>query len=171
MIPFISTIRKRVFYGWWILLLGSVINAVGGGILYQSFSVFFLPLKRDFAVSSAAISLLYGAARLEGGLEGPIVGYLIDRLGPRTMMIIGTSMTGGGLILLSLVGSFWPFFFIYIGFVCLGYNAGFFHPTSTAVNNWFIRRRGLGFSVLSASTFVGGMILAPILSYIILNHG
>ena len=72
-----------MFYGWWVIILGTLINAVGMGILYQSFTVFFLPLKRDLGVSSAAISLLYGAARLEGGIEGPIVGHLIDRFGPR----------------------------------------------------------------------------------------
>ena len=70
--------KTRIFYGWWVIILGSLINAVGMGILYQSFTVFFLPLKRDLGVSSAAISLLYGAARLEGGIEGPIVGHLID---------------------------------------------------------------------------------------------
>ena len=82
---------SRIFYGWWILLLGAVINGIGSGIAYHGFTVFFLPLKRDLGVSSAAISLLYGAARLEGGFEGPVVGYLIDRFGFRKMIIIGSA--------------------------------------------------------------------------------
>jgi MFS family permease len=166
-----GSLRGRVFYGWWIVVLGSLITAVGTGILYNSFTVFFLPLKRDFAVSSAAISLLYGAARLEGGIEGPIVGYLIDRFGSRAMILAGVSMAGIGLILLATTHSFWSFFFIYIFIVSLGYNAGFFHPVSTAVNQWFIRHRGVGFSWISASASIGGMIMAPVLSYIILHFG
>ena len=67
-----QSMGRRIYYGWWILLLGSLINALGMGLLYHGFSVFFLPLKRDLAVSSAAISLLYAAARLEGGIA-PIV--------------------------------------------------------------------------------------------------
>jgi sugar phosphate permease len=171
MIQIFRAIGKRVFYGWWIVALGSLINAVGVGIIYHSFTVFFLPLKRDLGVSSAAISLLYGAARLEGGIEGPVVGHLIDRFGSRRLIIIGASLAGIGLILLSTVHSFFAFFLIYVLVVALGSNAGFFHPVSTAVNKWFIRRRGIGFSIISASGSVGGMIMAPLLSYIILDFG
>jgi len=133
----------------------------------RQFHSILSPLKADFGVSSAAISLLYGAARLEGGFEGPLIGYLISRFGPRAMIVAGASMAGIGLILLSWVDSFWSFFFIYTFIASVGANAGFYHPVSTAVNNWFIRRRGVGFSCISASINIGGMILAPILSYII----
>jgi MFS family permease len=167
----LRAVGSRTFYGWWILVLGALINGIGIGIIYHSFTVFFLPLKRDLGVSSAAISLLYGAARLEGGIEGPIVGHLIDRFGSRRLILIGSGLTGIGLILLATVDSFWAFFFIYVFVVSLGSNAGFFHPVSTAVNKWFIRHRGLGFSVITASGSIGGMIMAPLLSYIILNHG
>lgn len=165
------SIGSRVFYGWWIVVLGSLIQAVGGGILYHSFTVFFLPLKRDLGVSMAAVSLLYGAARLEGGAEGPVVGHLIDRFGSRVVIIVGASLAGIGLILLSTVHSFLSFFLIYIFVVSLGFNAGFFHPVSTAVNNWFIHRRGMGFSIINAAGNIGGMVMAPLLSYLILNFG
>jgi sugar phosphate permease len=134
-------------------------------------SVFFLPLKRDLGVSSTAISLLYGAARLEGGFEGPLVGYLIDRFGARKLILIGTTLAGLGLILLTTVDSFFTFFLVYVFIVSLGSNAGLFHPISTLVNQWFIRHRGLGFSVITASGSIGGMIMAPLLSFIILNYG
>jgi len=167
----LRSIKARIFYGWWIVVLGSLIFGVESGILYQCFTVFFLPLKRDFGVDSAAISLIYGAARLEGGFEGPLVGYLINKFGPRALIIAGGIMAGAGLILLSMVQSFWPFFFIFVFVVSLGYNAGSFHPVTTAVNNWFIRHRGVGFSWITASMSLGGMIMAPLLSYIILNLG
>jgi len=163
--------KGPIFFGWWILLLGALINGVGTGIIYHSMSVFFLPLKRDLGVSSTAISLLYGAARLEGGFEGPLVGYLIDRFGARKLILIGTTLTGLGLLLLTTVESFFTFFLVYVFIVSLGSNAGLFHPISTLVNQWFIRHRGLGFSVITASGSVGGMIMAPLLSFIILNYG
>ena len=87
------------------------------------------------------------------------------------MILIGASLAGTGLILLSTVHSFLSFFLIYVFVVSVGSNAGFFHPVSTAVNKWFIRRRGLGFSVITASASIGGMIMAPLLSYIILTYG
>ncbi len=171
MLATIANLKKRIFYGWWILALGSLVNAIGIGILYHSFTVFFLPLKRDLGVSSAAVSLLYGAARLEGGLEGPVVGHLIDRFGSRMLIFIGASLAGIGLIILSTVDSFWTFFLIYVFVVSLGSNAGFFHPVTAIVNKWFIRYRGLSFSIVTASGSIGGMIMAPLLSFIILNYG
>lgn len=125
-----------------------------GYFLSQLYS-FFLPIKRDFGVSSAAISLLYGAARLEGGVEGYLIGYLIDRFGPRVLIIMGTIITGVGFIFLSTVDSFGAFFLIYIFIISLGYNAGFFHPLSTAVNSWFIRRRAIGFATIMAAGSMG----------------
>jgi MFS family permease len=169
--PLFRTSRGPVFYGWWVLALSALISGVGTGIIYHSFTVFFLPLKRDLGVSSAAISLLYGAARLEGGLEGPLVGYLINRFGTRKIIIIGTGLCGCGLILLSMVQSFWAFFLIYVFVVSLGSNAGLFHPLSTAVNKWFIRHRGFGLSVITSAGAIGGMVMAPLLSFIILDYG
>ena len=162
---------NRVFYGWWIVLLGSLIITVGAGILSHGFTVFFLPLKRDLGVSSAAISLLFGAARLEGGVEGPLVGYLVDRWGPRVMMLMGAALAGVGFILLSFVQTFWQFFFIYIFIISLGYNAGFFHPVYAAVNSWFVRHRGKGFAITGVAASVGGVFMAPLLSYLILSFG
>ena len=162
---------NRVYYGWWIVALGATIIAVGGGILYHGFTIFFLPLTRDLGVSRASISMLYGAARLEGGAEGPIVGHLIDRFGPRVMILGGVLLAGLGLILLSTVESFWTFFFIYVFVVSLGYNAGFFHPIYASMNTWFIRHRGKAFSIVSACGNIGGMVMAPLLAYLILNFG
>lgn len=160
-----------LFYGWRVVILGCLVNAVGGGVFFQAFTVFFLPLKTDLAVSSAAVSLLYGAARLEGGVDGPLVGYLISRFGPRALIIAGICMSGGGLFLLTLAQDYWTFFVIYIGIVSIGHNAGYFHPLSTLVNYWFIRHRGVGLALISAGAHLGGMVLAPVLSAIILTHG
>jgi sugar phosphate permease len=162
---------SRVFYGWWIVVLGSLINGIGLGIIYHSVTIFFLPLKRDLGVSSAAISLLYGAARLEGGFDGPVVGYLVHRFGSRRLIMIGAILAGIGFIILSTVHDFITFLLIYVLLISFGNNAGFFHPVTTAVNKWFIRKRGISFSIVSASGNIGGMVMAPVLSYIILNFG
>lgn len=167
----LASLKARVFYGWWIVALGSLVNGIGAGIFFHSLTIFFLPLKTEFHASSAAISLFYGAARLEGGVESPVVGYLISRFGARAMMIIGILMAGGGLFLVSSLHDYWTFFFVFIFIVFMGYNAGFYHPVSTVMNNWFIRRRGVAFSLISSSAGMGGMVMAPLLSAIIVNYG
>jgi MFS family permease len=162
---------KRIFFGWWVLAVGALINTVGVGIVYHSFTVFFLPLKRELALSSMAVSLVYGCSRLEGGIEGPIIGYLINKFGPRRMIFLGSALSGFGFFIFSRIDSFLTFFLVFVLLIAMGANAGLFHPVSTVINNWFIRRRGTAFGVLTAAGSLGGMLLAPLLSHFALNYG
>ncbi len=161
---------NRIFLGWWVLIAGALINAVGVGVVYQGFTIFFLPLKRELALSSAAVSLVYGASRLEGGLEGPLVAYLINRFGPRKMIVCGVTLVGVGYYCFSMIHSYLMFFLIYVFVIALGSSAGFTHPVGTVITNWFIRRRGTAFGVTTAAGSFGGMVMAPILSHFALNY-
>ena len=66
--------------------LVSALRVLGGGLHNYGFTVFFLPLSQDLNLSRAATSLAFSLARAEGALEGPFVGYLIDRFGPRPII-------------------------------------------------------------------------------------
>jgi len=166
----IDRIHERIFFGWWIVIVGAVINAVGIGVVYHGFTVFFLPLKRELALSSAAISLVYGACRLEGGLEGPLVGYLINKFGPKKLIFFGSALTGIGFLFFSRINSYTMFFIAYVLVISLGASAGFFHPISTVVNNWFIRKRGTAFGFITAAASFGGMVFVPMLSHLTLQY-
>jgi MFS family permease len=160
-----------VFHGWWIVAAGGILNALAGGTYWHGFSVYFLPVTRDFGVSRAAASLAYGLGRLEGAFEGPVAGYLVDRLGPRTMIAIGGVLAGAGFILLSLTRSFPMFLLVYVGVLALGINTGFNHGVFAAVNQWFIRRKGLAMSLTSLGNSVGGFVIVPAVAAIVLNLG
>ncbi len=163
--------RRKVFYGWWIVGAGSVLNALAGGTYWTGFSVYFLPVTEHFQLSRAATALAYGLARLEGGFEGPLAGYLVDRLGPRTMIAVGGVLAGLGFILLSLTPNFTTFLLVYIGVLAVGMNAGFNHGVMAAVNQWFIRRKGLAMSIATMGISVGGAAITPAVVIIVLNAG
>ncbi len=163
--------RKKVFYGWWIVVAGSILNALSGGTYQTGFSVYFLPVTRDFGLSRAATSLAYGLARMEGGFEGPLAGYLVDRLGPRTMIAIGGLLSGLGFILLSQTHSFTTFLIVYVGVLALGMNAGFNHGIMASINQWFVRRKGLAMSITTTGMSVGGAVITPLVAVIVLNLG
>ena len=78
----------QLFYGWRMVGLVSALRVLGGGLHNYGFTVFFLPLSQDLGLSRAATSLAFSLARVEGAIEGPFVGYLIDRFGPRPMILI-----------------------------------------------------------------------------------
>ena len=163
--------RKKIFYGWWIVAAGSILNALSGGTYQTGFSVYFLPVTRDFGLSRAATSLAYGLARMEGGFEGPLAGYLVDRLGPRTMIAIGGLLAGLGFILLAQTNSFTMFLVVYVGVLALGMNAGFNHGIMAAINQWFVRRKGLAMSITTTGMSIGGAVITPVIAAIVLNLG
>lgn len=143
-----------------------------GGLHNQGFSVFFIPISESLNLSRTATSLIFAAARLEGGLEAPIAGKLIDRFGPRTMLMLGAGMAGLGYILLGLFArDFWSFFLIYTLVLSTGFSAGFFSAIMASYNAWFRRYRGIVFGTLHASIRGGAFVLVPIVSFLVLNLG
>lgn len=156
---------SKVFYGWWVVAATCAVNAIGGGVYFYGFSVFFLPIKAALNLSSASTSLIFSLSRAEGAVEGPIAGYLIDKFGPRIMLTIGAIIVAIGYILLSQVNSFLWFLTIYLGIISLAFNATFSGSTMAVVNNWFIRRKGLAMAVSIAAYSLGGAIIAPLLAF------
>jgi MFS family permease len=163
--------RGKIFYGWWVVAAGSAINVLAGGTYWTGFSIYFLPVTRDLGLSRAATSLAYGLGRMEGGIEGPLAGYLVDRLGPRRMIAAGGILAGLGFILLSLTHSFTTFMIVYVGALTLGVNVGFNHGIFAAVNLWFVRRSGLAMSISTMGMSIGGAIITPAVAYIVLSLG
>ena len=160
-----------VYYGYWVLLGAFFLHALDSGLYFYGFSVFFTPLILEFgwgnAVTAGAVSL----SRLEGGIEGPVVGYLIDRYGARKILAIGTFMTGLGFIAMTRVDSVWMLYLIYGGVLSIGYNTGFSHSLATILNQWFIRKRSRAMSIYAIAAGLGGALIVPLLARSIATQG
>jgi len=161
----------RVFYGWWIVLIGCVLDAVKGGTYNTGFTLYFLPVLSEMHLSRAATSLPFSLAKLESALEGPLVGYLIDRFDVRVMLAVGTVIAGLGFILLSFTQSYILFLIVFIGPVTTGFQIGFNHATLAAVNHWFRRKRGLAMAVVQTGQAIGGVVIFPLVAFLVLTFG
>jgi MFS family permease len=137
-----------IFYGWWIVVACAAITSYNGGILYYGFTAFFTPLVEEFGWSRAATSLAFGLYQMEGGLIAPVVGYFIDRLGPRKMMMASAVTVGLGFVLLSRINSLASFYAVFI-FIACGTSLGFVNVGNFAVANWFVKRRGTALGVFA----------------------
>ncbi len=160
-----------VFYGWWVVAGCAVINALGGGVHFYGFSVFFLPLKEDLHLSSAATALVFSLSRAEGAFEGPLAGYLIDRLGARVMLFAGAAVVAVGYVLLSQTNSFLGFVLVYLLVISLAFNMSFGSATMAAATKWFVRRRGMALALVTAAFGVGGSVVTPVLSLLVREVG
>ena len=151
--------------------LVSALRVLGGGLHNYGFTVFFLPISQDLGLSRAATSLAFSLARVEGAIEGPFVGYLIDRFGPRPMILVATCMTGIGYILFAWVDSYTSFLVVYLGIISLSFAPGFVHAPMAVGNTWFIRWRARAMTVISSAVPVGGMLISPLLAMAVQTWG
>lgn len=156
-----------LYYGWRMVGLVSGIRVLGGGLHQYGFTVFFLPVSQELGLSRAATSLAFSLARAEGAIEGPFVGYIVDRYGPRLMIVTAAILTGVGYILFSWVNSYASFLVIYLGVISLAFTAGFVHSPLVVANTWFIRRRTRAMTLISAAVPIGGALVSPLLAVVV----
>ena len=129
-------------------------------------------LELHFGWSRAQLTGAFSMAQLEGSIIGPLMGYLIDRLGPRRMVLIGMVITGLGFLLFSRTENIFTFYLSY-GLIMLGTAAGTWLPYMSVVNRWFVRKRGLAMAIAGEGSPLGGLVLVPILAWAVTpgSHG
>lgn len=93
---------------------------------------------------------------------GFIAGRVVDRFGPRRLMLVGILMAGGALVGLSSVTGLAAFYLFY-GFNALGYVCGGPLPNQVLLSRWFDRARGKAMGVAYLGIGVGGA-LVPLVS-------
>jgi sugar phosphate permease len=167
----IAARSQGFFYGWWMVAVGCGMRMLGGGFHLYGFTIFFLPITQELGLSRAATSLVFALARAEGAIEGPLAGYLIDRFGPRPMMLAGVILSGVGYMLLAGVESYLGLLVVYLGLISLSFSAGFMHSPMALANSWFIRRRALAMTLISSSIGLGGTVITPLLAFSVQTWG
>lgn len=153
---------KRIFYGWVIVATGFVNQTFQSGLAFSGFGTFIVPLEVEFGWSKATLTAARSLTQFENGLLGPLEGVFIDRFGPRIMMTIGAFIFGLGMFLLGFVDALWNYYLVFV-LMALGSSLGGFIVMTTAVNNWFRRKRTMALSLAQSGLGFGGMALIPIL--------
>ena len=141
------------------LALFSIVGlALYGLPLYYDFMVREFGWSRTQVTSGNALSKL-----IIGPLFGFLAGWIIDRFGPRRIMLAGILMAGGALIGLGGMSALWMFYAFYL-LNAIGYVCGGPLPNQVLLSQWFKEGRGkaMGFAYLGIG--VGGA-LVPWLSY------
>jgi MFS family permease len=127
--------------------------ALYGLPFYYDFMVREFGWSRAQVTSGNAISKL-----LIGPLFGFAAGWIVDRFGPRRLMMAGIVMAGGALIGLAHMTALWMFYLFYI-FNALGYVCGGPLPNQVLLSRWFDKARGkaMGFAYLGIG--IGGFLV------------
>ena len=170
MIPFTGA-RKGIFYGWWIVVISVLVNAVPAGLYFIGFSVMFLPISRDLGMGRAAASLPFSLTRAISAVQSPLIGILIDRFGPGKVLFFCTLFAGLGFVLLSRVDSYLMYFLVVLLVLSPPLMGGFDSTSITATCQWFVRKRGMALSIIVLGFALGGSALPPLLAMATENFG
>ena len=162
---------QKVFYGWWIVSISAGADALKHGTFNRGFTFYVNPLSKELGVGVAIVSLAEMLGRLEGGLQGPLMGWLNDKFGPRFIMVLGGGTSGLGFILLGLTSNYVYFLLVFIGLLSLGFRAGYNNALMPAINQWFRRHRALAMAVAGMGSPLGGILIAPLMGLLVYEIG
>ena len=158
----------RIYYGWWMVAVTSLMSFFASGIFFRGFGVLVLPIRDQLGITQAQTNLVFSIARAEGGLEGPAAGWLIDKFGNRKVLVPSLVIAVVGYLIMAFwMPTLWAFALIYLGLVSLGNSMAFQHACFAGLNQWFHRRRALAISVLAAVASLGGLALIPTMNLLI----
>ncbi len=158
-----------MFYGWWIVAAATTAGAIQSAVYNVGAQALVLPLERDLSATRTQITGAFSLSRLEGGVTGPIEGYLIHWVGPRPYMMVGWVLFGLGFVFLGLSQNLYHYYAAFL-LITLGQSVAGFLPIVTVLVNWFFRWRGRAIAIYQLGGSIGAVML-PLWSWSILNLG
>ncbi len=165
-VSFLGKRTEGIFYGWWLVGLSGFIMLLANVPLFHAMGVWAVALEREFGWTRTQLGLALTFTRIEGGLMGPLEGYLADRLGTRRMILIGLLILSGGFLLFSQVEHLWMFYLAYV-VMAVGQGFGGWLPLMTMLNHWFARRRATAVGWANVVSRLGALILVPVIAWAI----
>jgi MFS family permease len=149
-----APIQPRFFYGWYIVAVGILVNIAGTFAFSSTLSIFLKPITEELGVSRGAFSLIRTFEIGVAALIVPMLGSWIDRHGGRGVLVLGVLMEGAGLLLSSLVQSFWQFVVVRCSLVIAGEALLGSLVINVTIAQWFVRKRGRAMGIANLGTGV-----------------
>lgn len=152
--------RLPFFYGWIVVAVTFVTMGIGVNAR-TSFSLLFPPIVTEFGWARSVTAGAFSFGFIVSAIMGPVIGRMMDKYGPRSVMEAGTVLMGAGLLMSPLTTQPWHLYLtigvlVGIGSICLGYSG-----QSLFLPNWFVRKRGLAVGIAFAGVGIGSITLLP----------
>jgi len=166
-----SSPRSRTFYGWWIVVAAFLNLFFAVGIVFYGFPVFYPSLIESlhFSRQQATMGMFLGFAAA-APLLGLLVGVLIDRMGARLAILIGTGFVGASLFLMGGIHTITQYYLLCFTEV-LGYVSAGPIANQVLVANWFRKMRGRAMGYAYLGLGFGGAVSPLLVHWLIETAG
>jgi sugar phosphate permease len=158
-------IGKRFYYGWVVVGVTAVTLLVSAGVRSAP-GVFLNSLEADLGWSLAAISFAVSIGLLLFGLVGPLTGWLMDRFGPRLVMLGGIALIAASMVTSARMTALWQLNLFWGALSGIGTGVVGSVLGATVANRWFVARRGLVVGIFGAATSAGQLVFVPLLAWL-----
>jgi MFS family permease len=166
-----SALPGRAAWHPWIVVGAVWITLAIASGLYFSFPIFFVALLEEFGWSRGATAAAFSISSIVQGVLSPVVGMLVDRLGPRRVMLGGAGVLGAACLLSSRIGSLWSLYLIVGVLAAAGACAVSWVPTGALIARWFTERRGSVMGIAFSGMGAGVLVVGPLAQWLIAGHG
>ncbi|MEK7215292.1 MAG: MFS transporter [Chloroflexota bacterium] len=160
--PRTGMVFGRIYYGWVVVAVSFLAIVVSAGIRAAPQALIH-PLEQEFGWDRASIALAVSTSLLFYGVSGPIAGRLLDKYGPRGVMMGFLSITGCGILGTALMQSLWQFHLVWGVVVGLGTGGMVGALSASLAARWFTRNRGLVIGILTAASSTGQAAIIPVI--------
>ena len=160
---------KKIYYGWYIALSGTITSFISLAVLQIGHGAFINDIYEELSWSMTAISTGFSIRVFGAGILSPLGGYLIDKFGPRITCITGTTLTFIGLILFSIMTQLWVFYLSSI-IIAVGMSIGSHNAITASIMHWFDKKRGFAYSFSATGRALGYIGIVPI-TILLSNYG
>ena len=167
-----STAGNELSTGWPVLLAATLGCGAGlSSLPFYSLGTFIAPLQQEFGWARGEISAAFLYLTLTLALTAPALGWLLDRIGPRKIAMVAIPCFATVLFAISRFDG--PITAFYSLFAIAALAGGGTCPIlyTRAVNSQFQRMRGLALGITLGGMGVVAIVLPPLLSIIITEHG
>ena len=149
------------------MLGGAFVTFAVGSSLMHAYTVFLLAYIQEFHWTRGEASIAYSVSQLVTGIGAPLIGVLVDRLGTRRVLVMGSVMLVVGLVGSAGATALWQVVILYgvvmtMGVNCLG-NIAF----APLLSRLFTRRRGMAFAVVQGANGLGRAIASPAAQFLV----
>ena len=156
--------------GWLLLAAAFVTFAIGAACMH-SYTVFLIAFIEAFGWSRGESSVAYSVSQLVTGATSPLVGILVDRLGPRRLILMGGFLLAAGLLASAYADALWQVVVLYGVVMTLGANCLGLVVFVPILSRRFVRNRGMAVAVVQSANGFARAFSAPLSQVLIAGLG
>jgi len=149
--------EMKRYYPWLMALLGMTVLLVSNGLVVTGLTVFDESLLKEFGWSRGQLKLRDLITLVLAGWMAPFLGVVIDRMGPRKLILAGLTLLAALYAAYANVQSLAHIYLIHIGFAAVLVAAGL-NVVVIFVSQWFHTNRGTAIGIALVGTSLGGMV-------------